>query len=252
MATLYVRKEGNDSNDGSSVALAKLTILSAETDSSNSDTIDIGEGGFEEVITTLNKSITYQGAGKYKTTIVGAISPLNNNTTLSINDLTLVLNQTVGAYIQKTITWNRCRVLGNKLASTRAIWIYGKPIYANYTEFHDLYYLNYLLFGPLGGIQLNHCTLYSTALNQIILSYGSNQATDFIKNCIFYNIHLTGAWHESMTHENNIWYPYTTTGGTDMPFNASESGENPLFVDPPGAVLSVRDDSPAINMGVAE
>lgn len=48
MANIYVRKSGNDSNDGSTPALAKLTIASAITAASSGDSIYIGAGIYRE------------------------------------------------------------------------------------------------------------------------------------------------------------------------------------------------------------
>jgi len=63
MATIYVNKTGNDSNDGSTPALAKLTIGAALTAASNDDTIDIGAGTYSEEITCGSLTgVTIQGA----------------------------------------------------------------------------------------------------------------------------------------------------------------------------------------------
>lgn len=65
MATKYVSKGGNDSNDGSSWALSKLTIQGAVTAATSGDTIEIGSGEYNEAVswTGTTKSLTYNGNG---------------------------------------------------------------------------------------------------------------------------------------------------------------------------------------------
>ena len=48
MANIYVRKSGNDSNDGSTPALAKLTIASAISAMASGDTVWVGAGIYRE------------------------------------------------------------------------------------------------------------------------------------------------------------------------------------------------------------
>lgn len=65
MAIFYVRKNGSGTH---------TTIQSAIYAASNGDTIDIGEGVFNENVEMLGKSLTVQGAGKDKTTIQGKLA----------------------------------------------------------------------------------------------------------------------------------------------------------------------------------
>lgn len=53
MATKYVNKSGNDSNDGSTTALAKLTIQAAVNAASSGDSIVVGSGFYNEKITLV-------------------------------------------------------------------------------------------------------------------------------------------------------------------------------------------------------
>lgn len=66
MSSWYVAKTGNDSNDGSSEAEAKLTISAMVTASSDGDAIYIGAGDYDETVDldTANKSITLDGVDK--------------------------------------------------------------------------------------------------------------------------------------------------------------------------------------------
>lgn len=62
MANIYVRKSGNDSNDGSTPALAKLTIAGAISAMSSGDTIYVGSGIYREYnLTTGSKSVSIIG-----------------------------------------------------------------------------------------------------------------------------------------------------------------------------------------------
>ena len=68
MANIYVRKSGSDSNDGSTPALAKLTIASAISAMTSGDTIYVGSGVYrEQSLTTGSKNVTIIGdtTGEY-------------------------------------------------------------------------------------------------------------------------------------------------------------------------------------------
>ncbi len=61
MANLYVRKAGSDSNNGSTAALAKLTIGSAVTAASAGDNVYVGAGVYKEAISAAAKQINIIG-----------------------------------------------------------------------------------------------------------------------------------------------------------------------------------------------
>jgi len=69
MANIYVRKSGNDSNDGSTPELAKLTISGAVSSASDNDTIYIGAGLWKEQNITIgaDKGLSIYGdpTGEY-------------------------------------------------------------------------------------------------------------------------------------------------------------------------------------------
>lgn len=69
MANIYVRKSGNDSNDGSTPELAKLTIAGAVSSASDNDTIYIGAGLWKEQNITIgaDKGLSIYGdpTGEY-------------------------------------------------------------------------------------------------------------------------------------------------------------------------------------------
>ncbi len=61
MATFYVRKSGNDANNGLSPAAAKLTYTAAYTAASSGDTIYIGAGVYREASLTVSKALSILG-----------------------------------------------------------------------------------------------------------------------------------------------------------------------------------------------
>jgi len=69
MANIYVRKSGNDANDGSTPELAKLTIAGAVSSASDNDTIYIGAGLWKEQNITIgaDKGLSIYGdpTGEY-------------------------------------------------------------------------------------------------------------------------------------------------------------------------------------------
>ena len=95
MATLYVRKTGNDSNDGSTPALAKLTIGAALTAAANDDTIDIGVGTYSEEVTcgSLTGVIIQGATGRPEDVVITSTtdgaSTVKMNTDCILKDLTV-------------------------------------------------------------------------------------------------------------------------------------------------------------------
>jgi hypothetical protein len=78
MATIYVSQSatngyavGNDSNDGSTKALAKLTLGAAQTEASASDTIKINDGAYSEDI-SLSKNLTWEAENTRAVTITNS------------------------------------------------------------------------------------------------------------------------------------------------------------------------------------
>lgn len=66
MATLYVAKDGSDSNNGTTWALAKLTIQGAANIATTGDTIKVGPGVYKEAVAlsiTGNFTLTIEGDG---------------------------------------------------------------------------------------------------------------------------------------------------------------------------------------------
>jgi len=72
--TVYVTKDGNDSNSGLTLALAKLTLNGANAIAATGDTVSIGIGTWTEddEIGKITECI-YNGSGMFKTYITGSI-----------------------------------------------------------------------------------------------------------------------------------------------------------------------------------
>ena len=109
MANIYVRQSGNDSNDGSTPALAKLTIAGAISAMNSGDIIYVGSGIYREFnLTTGAKTVTILGditgehtgdAGEviwsgmnsddtaFETTATGAIDSNTDNYGLTIRNI---------------------------------------------------------------------------------------------------------------------------------------------------------------------
>ena len=85
MANIYVRKSGNDSNDGSTPELAKLTIENAFAAASNGDIIYIGSGihhitsGMSDKYLTFYGDINGEYTGDAGEVIIDGINPSNNS-----------------------------------------------------------------------------------------------------------------------------------------------------------------------------
>lgn len=248
MATLYVRKEGLDTNNGTTVALAKLTIASAMTASASGGTIDIGEGGWYETIGVAGKTIIFQGTGMYKTTIVGTISIQENST---FNDMTVSLNANFANGVNTGVTLNRVRILGNGYGSTQVYFLYygSGNFVANYCIFHGITKNNYLfVMGATGGsLSMNHCTVFNSGN-----FYNGGTVPMSIKNSIMYNCAINNNPVATITHKNNLWYPTAVGASWGFVPDATEIvGQKPLFVDITGGVDYLRDGSPGISLGVA-
>jgi hypothetical protein len=124
MTNRYVAKDGNDANDGSTWALAKLTIQAGVNLIASGDTLYIGAGVYNETITrTMNSTTaTIQGVGLVIVDGGGTIStnmncgPLSGTLNLTINDI-VFQNHTSGACYPtantNVWTFNRCRFVGN-------------------------------------------------------------------------------------------------------------------------------------------
>jgi len=160
MATYFVAKTGNDSNDGLSVSAPKLTIKSAYDSVSNNDTIIILD------------SETYAGASNYQI----------NTTPHSINGITIKGDD--GTYSGSA---QRPVIDGENTAQyfvkTRVSWVLERLEFKNFASGSTEGILGYAASSSL--VTVTECIFRdSTGLS---ISLGLNTDT-YINRCIFYNI----------------------------------------------------------------
>jgi len=95
VTTFYVSKTGNDSNDGSTPVLAKLTIGAGITAASNTDTVNIGAGTYSEEVSlgSLTDVIIEGATGQPEDVIItstGSSATVEMYTDCTIKDLTVL------------------------------------------------------------------------------------------------------------------------------------------------------------------
>lgn len=165
MANIYVRKSGNDSNDGSTPALAKLTIAGAISAMVSGDTIYVGSGIYREFnLVTGAKTVSIIGdvtglytgdAGEviwsglnsadtdYETTVQYAIDSNTNNCGLTIRNILFenwdFSNSAASCYIIKKETYGTFDIQNVKIRNVyymsdicnkriRAIYFYASTL----------------------------------------------------------------------------------------------------------------------------
>lgn len=125
--TIYVSTDGNDSHTCRSKTQSCLTIQAGIDKAVTGSAVNVGEGMFSEMI-VVNKFITIQGAGQYKTIIsqprynndvrpVVSIGDLGQSTelTVTLSDLTISGGQ------QNIRVYNHCHLIGTKLQFSNSI-----------------------------------------------------------------------------------------------------------------------------------
>ena len=258
--TYYVRKWGNDGNGGTnSDTDALLTIAAAEALAGQNDTIDLGEGTWEE---DVNQGYQYVGAGKYKTFIVGKISRRgSHNMRILLQDLTFYLNDNIPSRLEclSYNGWgfelNNVRFLGNGFGSLGAsAYVYGAiKIVDSIFDNVDSNSTSILL--PLNYVDANAPSLYIE--NSVItgrpgqyymIYFLGNSGT--IKNSTFYatvgrKINTNG---HPLTHYNNFFYNVSyksiSMDSTEQTFNP------PVFRDVEGGDFRFLSNAPQIGGGI--
>lgn len=188
-ADLYVAKTGNDSNDGSSWQEAKLTIGAMVTASSNSDTIYIGTGDYDETVDldTANKSITLDGVDK--TASIARTGGSEKG--IALEDDTTIKNLTISTT--------------SKTANSIGIWGDTK---------NNLVIENCNIFGAYDGVRLDDCSEISIKNCSIASNWDGFNLTQStlatIDNC---QISTDGTYSATQSGSGTTIYGNTT--GTD-------------------------------------
>jgi hypothetical protein len=194
MANFYVRKSGNDSNNGLSPGAAKLTIGSAVAAASAGDTIYVGAGYWHEQL-TLSKS----GTSTDPYTLVGDVTGEHTG------DPGLVIWTTIGDHLKSAQSTADGNLLGLIALETFHWWTFrGFSFYGG----QSTYTLVWANIGGSGnnnleGIVFEDCTFcsYNSAFN---LRFHTGVTTSpsqglRIRRCLFY----AGSSPIGFTHTNN-------------------------------------------------
>ncbi len=126
---------GSDSNDCLSPATACKTIGGAMGKAGNNDTITIAAGTYTENL-SVNKSLTFVGAGRNQTFVDGGSSDsvfdIAFNTTVALSKMTIQHGSGLGgtgggggAYVSGVLTLSQVRVYSNTANHGAALYIYS-------------------------------------------------------------------------------------------------------------------------------
>lgn len=259
MATIYVRKTGNDANNGTDpVTDAVLTISRADALASTGDIIDLGSGTWSEDITG-NVAVTYQGAGMYDTEIhLSSVVTLDGNNAPALRDLTYKFpsGTPYAQYSMRKIDIDRVYVdinfcTGIVLGSNSNLGdlIIKRSIITNGTTAATFDIRKTVTVQMLNSV---FCLPSGTTENSFVSTVLNNDS--YIWNCIFYG-------YSDDTNANRLLNRVISSGGQrgyniyNLNLTISlESTElentDPLFVDIPSGNFELQAGSPAINFGV--
>lgn len=241
MATNYVRKTGLDANNGSTIALANLTIAGAITDSSANDTIDIGAGTYTENLVGAN-SRTYKGAGMFLTIINGVFSASRTAGILTIQDLKIIQNANQPELARIPLTLNR------------VYWSsVGYTISFGFDAGYQLHILNSIIYAPSGGIIIFDGVLGSSCINSTIYTNRTINLWAYISTDIptIKNSFLNGGNQltYALSHTYNA-YDLNNSPSWGLGTGEFTTTAAACFVDPVNGDFTLKSGSPLINKGL--
>lgn len=249
----YVRKSGNDANNGYTEATAKLTIAGAYTASTTGDTIDIGAGEFVENIGASGR--TYRGAGMFKTTVVGYLAWASLIAAVTLQDMRINLAGTGQTYLVfngGTYKFIRVYFDGGGYSWTPGVGFFY-PNSTSTIQVISSVFVNHVLnsraFFDMRNtndkLEIYGSTFYGITASYIsfVPSTGGNVTT---KNSIFSTCTTGGVANATIwTHTYNCYYSITTPT-----LSTGEISANPLFNDPGGGDFRLQSGSPCIGAGL--
>lgn len=259
MATIYVRKTGNDANNGTNPTTdAVLTISRADALASTGDAIDLGAGTWSEDITG-NVAVTYQGAGMFETEIhLSSVVQLDYQNAPALRDLTYKFpsGTPYAQYAMRKIDIDRVYIdinfcTGIVLGTNSNIgdMIIKRSIITNGTTSNTFDIRRTITFQMLNSV---FCCPSGVTSNSFVSAVLNNDS--YIWNSIFYG-------YSDDTNASRLLNRIISSGGQRgyNIFNRNltvtlESTEientDPLFEDVVAGNFELQAGSPAINFGV--
>jgi len=246
MASYYVSKVGSDSNNGTTWALAKLTIAGAIAVSTTGDTINIGAGDFAENV-TMGNARTYSGVSMVSTVISGTFT--GASTTCVFSNLKLNISSFTSNMGSGLLTFNSVRLEGNN-AVWPSLMFYGSSgtLNISYSIFSNISgQINASFIAPAisGVVNIQHSVFYNVAVasGYLIESYSPNLT---IQNSI---IHTCKSFYCSTTFTRSYNCIYNSVSGWTL--QTGEIAVDPKFVDPANGDFRLQPTSPCIGTGHA-
>ena len=217
MSTIYVNKNGSDANNGSTAALAKVTISAGITAAGSGGTVIVGSGSYNELISTSMSGCTFyadgnvviDGQGLSATQLIYYGGYYNPSAAFSWLPYTnggywIFKNSPGSSLIAKasqlsgnfTSTYQNCIFLGGGIA-------YG---------------INYAALGNPCVLTVNKCVFSNFSSQAINAQTYASADTLYITNSTFYNCAIGIYIYHSMgligVHSGNIIQNIFSTGTT--------------------------------------
>lgn len=227
MSQLYVAKDGNDANNGSSWALAKLTVQAAVTAAASGDTINIASGLYSENITTTGgKVLTFLGVGYV---VLEAPSGLgfifsNGSGALNVTCQNLIFRNAAGAIVGIQNTSDSADVVSCRFdgISTHGV-SHQSAGSMNITLFKCSFFgVSNAIFPRGGATNIRKCTFVDCA--NPINNSGAPNPVNSILDCIFYSVAAVTRWHPgAATCDGNVYSAIDATHPVGVTFTSLAS-----------------------------